>query len=195
MPARWRRRLALLRVALLALFAAAPGLTQTYDVLLKGGHVIDPASEIDRVIDIAVAGNTIATVAPDIPPDQAKKTINAAGYYVTPGLVDIHTHVFGYQGWIWPDDTQLTQGTTTVVDCGGSGWRTFDEFKETVIDRTKTRVYAFINIVGKGMVGGVAENDVTDMGCREDGGEDQAVSRVDCRNQDRPFWSQGISPA
>ncbi len=163
MPARLPGRRGLLQAALLALSAVTPGFTQTYDVLLKGGHVIDPANGLDRVIDIAVAGNTIATVAPDIPPDRAKKTINAAGYYVTPGLVDIHTHVFGYGGWIWPDDTQLTQGTTTVVDCGGSGWRTFDEFKETVIDRTKTRVYAFINIVGKGMVGGVAENDVTDM--------------------------------
>ena len=145
------------------LACAPPASAQTYDLLLKGGHVIDPANEIDEVMDVAVSGHVIAKVAADIPSSQAKKTIDVSGHYVAPGLVDIHTHVFGYHGWIWPDDTHLTQGTTTVVDCGGSGWRTFDEFKETVIDRTKTRVFAFINIAGKGMVGSRAENDVADM--------------------------------
>ena len=147
----------------LALLFVSTALAQPFDILLKGGHVIDPANEIDRVMDVAVKGGTIARVAEDIPAEQAKKTIDVSGYYVTPGLVDIHTHVFGYQGWIWPDDTHLTEGVTTIADCGGAGWRTFDEFKETVIDRAKTRVFAFINIVGKGMVGGRAENDVTDM--------------------------------
>jgi len=151
------------RLWTLALICASTTLAQPYDILLKGGHVIDLANEIDRVMDVAVSGETITRVAENIPPEQAKKTIAATGYYVTPGLVDIHVHVFGYQGWIWPDDTHLTQGVTTVADCGGSGWRTFDEFKEKVIDRAKTRVYAFINIVGKGMVGSRAENDTTDM--------------------------------
>ena len=125
--------------------------------------MIDPANGIDCIMDIAVAGKAIARVAENIPAEQAKKAIDVAGYYVTPGLVDIHVHVFGYRGSIWPDDTHLTQGETTVADCGGSGWRTFDEFKQMVIDRAKTRIYAFINIVGRGMVGSQAENDVTDM--------------------------------
>ncbi len=86
-------------------------------------------------MDIAVAGKAIARVAENIPAEQAKKAIDVAGYYVTPGLVDIHGHVFGYRGSIWPDDTHLTQGVSTVADCGGPGWRTFDEFKQTVIDR------------------------------------------------------------
>ena len=137
----------------LALIFASAALAQPYDILLKGGHVIDPANEIDRIMDVAVSGETIARVSANIPAGQAKKTIDATGYYVTPGLVDIHAHVFGYRGWIWPDDTHLTQGVTTVADCGGSGWRTFDEFKEPVIERSKTGVYAFFNIVGKGMVG------------------------------------------
>lgn len=148
---------------LLALVCTSASFAQPYDILLKGGHVIDPANEIDRVMDVAVSGETIARVAENIPAEQARKTIDATGDYVTPGLVDIHAHVFGYRGWLWPDDTHLTQGVTTVADCGGSGWRTFDEFKETVIDRSKTRVYAFINIVGKGMVGPEAENDTADM--------------------------------
>lgn len=112
-------------------------------------------------MDVAVSGDKIARVAEDIPSDQAKKTIDASGLYVTPGLIDLHAHVFGYSGWLWPDDTQLLTGTTTVVDCGGAGWRTFETFKETVVDRSKTRVLSFINVVGAGMVG--TESDVDDM--------------------------------
>jgi dihydroorotase len=152
-----------LAVLLIGVVVTVPALGQTYDILLKGGHVIDPANEIDAVMDVAISGDKIARVAASIPGDQAKRTINAAGYIVTPGLIDLHAHVFGYGGSLWPDDTQLTTGATTVVDCGGSGWRTFDTFKETVIDRTRTRVFSFINIVGKGMVGSAAENDVDDM--------------------------------
>ena len=140
---------------------AAPAVAQQYDLLIKNGHVIDRASEINSVMDVAVAGETIAKVARDIPADQAKKTIDATGLYVTPGLIDLHAHVFGYGGSLWPDDTQLLTGTTTVVDCGGSGWRTFETFKETVVDRSKTRVLAFINVVGAGMVG--TESDIDDM--------------------------------
>jgi len=152
-----------LAALLIGVLVTVPALGQTYDILLKGGHVIDPANGIDGVRDVAVSGDKIARVAESIPAEQAKRTIDAAGYIVTPGLIDLHAHVFGFPGALWPDDTQLTTGTTTVVDCGGSGWRTFDEFKETVIDRTRTRVFSFINIVGKGMVGAEAENDIGDM--------------------------------
>src|SRR2546423_14568992 len=65
-----------------------------YDLLLKGGHVIDPKNNIDAVRDVAITGTTIAMVAPDIPPAQAKQVIDVTGLYVTPGLVDIHMHVF-----------------------------------------------------------------------------------------------------
>jgi dihydroorotase len=136
---------------------------QTYDLLLKGGHVIDPANRIDAVMDVAVKGNRIARVAPNLPPAEAKKTVDAAGLYVTPGLIDLHAHVFGYDGSLTPDDTSLIAGTTTVVDAGGSGWRTFDTFKKTVIDVSATRVLALINIVGAGMVGSAAEDNVADM--------------------------------
>jgi len=94
---------------------------QTYDLLIKGGHVIDPANRIDRVMDVAVSGNRIARVAAAIPPSQGRKVIDAAGLYVTPGLIDLHAHVYGYDGSLFPDDTALIAGTTTVVDAGGSG--------------------------------------------------------------------------
>ena len=146
---------------LLLLLLAGLASAQQYDLLIKNGRVVDPGNEINAVMDVAVSGDKIAKVAEDIPSEQAKKTIDAAGLYVTPGLVDLHAHVFGYSGSLWPDDTHLLTGTTTIVDCGGAGWRTFETFKETVIDRSKTRVLAFINVVGAGMVG--TESDIDDM--------------------------------
>jgi dihydroorotase len=134
----------------LALGASAGA--QQYDLVLKGGRVIDPANEIDGVMDVAVAGGKIARVAKDIAASEAKKTVNAEGLIVTPGLIDLHAHVYGYSGSILPDDTALYAGTTTVVDAGGAGWMTFDDFKKTIIDRVQTRVLSLINIVGHGMV-------------------------------------------
>ena len=146
---------------LLLILLAGLASAQQYDLLIKNGRVIDPGNEIDAVMDVAVSGDKIARVAEDIPSAQARKTIDATGLYVTPGLVDLHAHVFGYSGSLWPDDTHLLTGTTTIVDCGGAGWRTFETLKETVIDRSKTRVLAFINVVGAGMVG--TESDIDDM--------------------------------
>ena len=91
--------------------------------------MIDPANEIDGVRDVAIAGGKIATVAPMIPAAQARKAISVAGKIVTPGLVDIHVHAYGgYSGWLFPDEHALPNGTTTVVDTGGAGWRSFEEF-------------------------------------------------------------------
>ena len=134
-----------------------------YDLLLERGHVIDPANNIDRIMDVAIAGGKIARVAPDIPASEARKAVNVEGLYLTPGLIDLHAHVFGYSGAILPDDTALIAGTTTVVDAGGAGWRTFDEMLERVIKPARTRVLSLINIVGHGMVGQKYEDDVNDM--------------------------------
>ena len=104
---------------------------QQYDLVIQGGHVIDPANGIDRVADVAVANGTIARVAFGIPGAQGKKVVRAAGLYVTPGLIDIHAHVYvgGRPAALFPDDSALPAGTTTGVDAGISGWRTFDDFK------------------------------------------------------------------
>src|SRR5205085_9569901 len=88
--------------------------------------------------------------------------VDATGLYVTPGLIDLHAHVYGYEGSLFPDDTSLIAGTTTIVDAGGSGWRTLDDFRKTIIARSSTRVLVFINIVGHGMVNKY-ESDIEDM--------------------------------
>ena len=144
-----------------------------YDLLLKGGHVIDPANHIDEVRDVAIFQGKIAAVEKNIPPDQAGKVVDVSKLYVTPGLIDIHYHV-GHGGaplnWFAPDarvhapplgipaDFALQSGVTTIVDAGTSGAETFLQEKEEVIDRAKVRVLAFLNIVANGMSGGLEQS-------------------------------------
>jgi len=144
---------------------------QTYDILLKGGHLIDPKNKINAKMDIAISRGKIARVAADILPSSAKKVVDVKGLYVTPGLIDIHVHVFAgtnkdqylmdAPGSLPPDGFTLRSGVTTVADAGSSGWRTFPLFKKNIIDQSKTRILAFLNIVGDGM--GNNEQDSTDM--------------------------------
>lgn len=131
-----------------------------YDLLLRGGHVIDPKNRIDKVTDIAVAGGHIARVGDNIPVTAAKKVIELKGLYVTPGLIDMHTHLFPRlvlppgsppSEGVEPDEFSFRGGVTTMVDAGSTGWKEFPEFKERVIKPSKTRVLAFLNIVGAGM--------------------------------------------
>lgn len=144
-----------------------------FDLLIKGGHVIDPKNQIDAAMDVAIAQGKIARVARDIPPEQAATVVNASGLYVVPGLIDIHAHVFhgtepnaAYSNSfnaLPPDGFAFRVGVTTVVDVGGAGWRNFLKFKEQVIDRSQTRVFAFLNIVGSGMGGDPVEQNLSDM--------------------------------
>ena len=144
-----------------------------YDLLLKGGHVIDPANHVDEVRDVAVSQGKIAAVEKNIPADQAGKVVDVSKLYVTPGLVDIHYHV-GHGGaplnWFTPEarahalplgipaDMALQSGVTTIVDAGTSGAETFLQEKLEVIDRAKVRVLAFLNIVANGMGGGLEQS-------------------------------------
>jgi len=152
-----------MRLLIAIAFLTAAANAQQYDLVLRGGHVIDPADNVDATMDVAVAGGRIAAVQPHIADSAARKSIDVSGLYVLPGLVDLHVHVFGYEGSLVPDETSLPSGATTVVDAGGSGWRTFDEFRRTVMAHSKTRVLALLNIVGKGMVGEPYESDTNDM--------------------------------
>ena len=129
---------------------------QEYDFLLKGGHVFDAKNAINEVMDVAISGRKIARVEKDIPANLAKNVIDVSGYYVTPGLIDIHVHVFytseeGFRDSVLPETRTFSSGVTTVVDAGTSGWQNFIKFKETVVDRSKIRILAFLNIAGPGM--------------------------------------------
>ncbi|MFE7328065.1 amidohydrolase/deacetylase family metallohydrolase [Streptomyces sp. NPDC057565] len=144
---------------------------EAYDLVVRNGHVIDPKNHVDAVRDVAIKDGKIAKVAERIDASAAKKTVDASGEYVTPGLIDLHAHLFpgpenAYKnGWagVAPDGFTFRSGVTTAVDTGSSGARSFDLFKKNVIDRSKTRVLAFLNIVGEGMAGGDYESDLGDM--------------------------------
>src|SRR5215471_3239279 len=162
--------IAVLAISIGSPLAATAQTAPHYDLLLKGGHVIDPANHIDEVRDVAVLQGKIAAVEKNIPIDQAAKVVDVSKLYVTPGLIDIHYHV-GHGGaplnWFTPEarahalplgipaDMALQSGVTTIVDAGTAGAETFLEEKEEVIDRAKVRVLAFLNIVANGMGGGL----------------------------------------
>jgi dihydroorotase len=149
------------------------GQSPEFDLLIRNGHVIDPKNAIDGVLDVAVAAGRIAAVAPGLKPASARRVVDATGLYVVPGLIDMHAHVFygtekdaylsNSDTAVQPDSHSFRSGQTTLVDAGGAGWRNFLQFKEQVIDRSRTRVLAFINIVGSGMKGGPVEQNLADM--------------------------------
>jgi dihydroorotase len=143
-----------------------------YDLLLRGGHVIDSKNGISAVRDVAIANGRIAAVGERLDPASAVKTVDVTGLYVTPGLVDMHEHVYAGTGErnsyagdnaVYPDGFSFRNGVTTVADAGGAGWRNFEDFKIRVIDRSKTRVLAFLNIVGSGMRGAAFESNLEDI--------------------------------
>ena len=148
-----------------------------YRIIIKGGHVIDAKNNIDEVMDIAVQDGKIARVAKSIDTTLALQTVNARGMYVTPGLIDMHAHVFygsepdhylsNGMTAVLPDQSTFRSGVTTVVDAGGAGWKSFALFKKNIIDVSQTRVLSLLNIVGEGMAGiEKYEQNVNDMDAR-----------------------------
>src|SRR5262249_14157385 len=136
------------------------------------GHLIDAKNHVSAVRDVGIASGKVAAVAESIDPHDALKTIEVTGLYVTPGLVDIHTHVYAGTGEkgsyagdnsVYPDGFTFRSGVTTIADAGSSGYVNFEDFKQRIIDRASTRVLAFLNIVGHGMRGESLEQDLEDM--------------------------------
>lgn len=147
---------------------------QEFDILLKGAHLIDPKNKIDSKMDVGILNGRIARVAKDIPIGSATKIIDVTGFYITPGIIDMHVHVFQgtdkYSTSVGnssrsqqADAFSFRTGVTTVVDAGSSGWRNFPLFKEQTIDKSQTRILAFLNVIGNGMIGRFQEQDVNDM--------------------------------
>ena len=137
---------------------------ERYSLLLKNGRLIDPASGHDAVADLAIAGHTVAAVGPGIPASRAERVLDVSGHLVVPGLIDIHTHVHpfaptdrSYVESVHADAHLLGAGVTTTVDAGTVGWRDVHALRTRCIERSKTRVLAFLNIASGGMIDATTE--------------------------------------
>ena len=157
----------------LVVFFVKISIAQSFDIVIKGGHLIDPKNNIDAVMDVAITDGKIVSVANNIDAKHSAQTVDAKGMYVVPGLIDIHAHVFfgtepdhylsNGMAAVVPDGFTFRVGVTTVVDAGGAGWKSFPIFKKNIIDNSQTRVLSFLNIVGEGMRGGAYEQNENDM--------------------------------
>ena len=146
---------------------------QNYDLVIKNGHIIDKKNNIDFIGDIGISNGIIKYVGEELPINSSRKIINAKSLIVVPGLIDIHSHNFhgtipnrylsNSFSALPPDGFSFRSGITTIVDVGGAGWKNFEVFKEQVIEKSKTRVLAFLNIIGLGMQGGEIEQNIDDM--------------------------------
>ena len=125
-----------------------------YDLLIKGGRVIDPAQKVDGVLDVAINGQKIALVAKDISPAEGRQVLNAKGKIVTPGLIDMHCHIFDsiHGISIEPDIAGVKQGVTTVADGGSTGQATFRAFLKYIIPPSKSAVFCFLHLCSLGQL-------------------------------------------
>jgi dihydroorotase len=127
------------------------------DLLLTGGRVIDPANGLDGVADVAITGGRVSAVGLDLDRTGATSVVDVSGHIVTPGIIDMHVHAFNTHKRsrlsLDPIVATFPAGVTTVVDAGTAGYRDFQDFVESVIQRSKVRVLSFVNIVGSGMIG------------------------------------------
>ncbi len=171
----WAKALIFLSICLYVCLFTGYVTAQDYDIVIRNGRVIDAKNGIDGVQDIAIKDGKIARIAKSIDA-KASQVVDATGFLVTPGLIDIHAHVFfgtepdhylsnGLTA-VMPDGFSFRVGVTTLVDAGGAGWKSFPTFKKNIIDNSQTRVLSFMNIVGEGMVGGVHEQNLGDMDAR-----------------------------
>jgi dihydroorotase len=138
---------------------------QRYDLLVKGGRVLDPSQGLDGVADVAIAAGRVAAVARDLPTSAAAEVLDARGLLVTPGLIDFHVHV--YLGGVWNSvdpNAMPPSGVTTVVDAGSSGAGNFAGFRTYVIEPAVCRILAFLNISFAGIFGALGRVDVPEAG-------------------------------
>jgi dihydroorotase len=134
---------------------AAMGPDDKFDLLIKGGDVLDPSQRLRAVRDIGIRNGVIEAVQADIPAERALKVINASGRLVTPGLVDLHAHTFPYGSAIGIPADELVpfQGTTTAVSAGDAGANNFAGYRRFIVASTRTRLYAFVHIANMGLAG------------------------------------------
>jgi dihydroorotase len=170
-------RIKLLLFITVLLMMSGLTMAQTFSIVIKGGHIIDPKNNIDAIMDLAINEGRIAIVAKNIDEKEGKRVINAKGMFVTPGIIDLHVHLYygtkmdqglmNGPNSVAADAFSFRAGVTTMVDAGSAGWRSFPDFKKQSIDGSQTRVLAFLNIVGEGMRGGPFEQTTKDMDVRK----------------------------
>jgi dihydroorotase len=133
---------------------------ESYDLVIKGGKVVDPSQDLEAVRDVAVRAGKIVRIASDIPAHSTRNSVDARGKIVTPGLIDLHTHVFPWVGpyGIEADPYCVHRGVTSVIDAGTSGALTFPAFRRYDIERSRTRIRALLHVVAIGMVAGSTPN-------------------------------------
>lgn len=126
----------------------------TYDTVITGGEVIDPGTNTIGRFDVAILDGVIAAVEPSISASRARRQIDATGHYVTPGLVDLHTHIYwGATYWgIEADPVAARTGVTTWLDVGSAGGYSFPGFREYIVNRSDVRIYALLNLSSIGLV-------------------------------------------
>src|SRR5262249_50194670 len=134
-----------------ALAAASPAAGQAaaaYDLLIKGGRVIDPSQKVSGVLVVAIAGGKIAAVAANIPDGRAREVFDARGKLVTPGFINVHAHLYIYGNTVTvePEPVGFPAGVTTAIDAGSAGANTFLGFRKFVIDTSPRRIYVMLNI-------------------------------------------------
>jgi dihydroorotase len=162
MPDLTRRQFVSQSVSMLALSAAglggggafaAMGPNDKFDLVIKGGEVLDPSQNLRGRRDIGIRYGLIEALEADIPAERALKVLSAAGKLVTPGLIDLHSHVFPYGSAIGipADELIAFQGTTTMVSAGDAGANNFAAFRRYTVAQTRTRLYAFVHIANIGL--------------------------------------------
>lgn len=126
----------------------------SYDLLIAGGRVVDPSQKLSAERDVAISNGKIARIASTIPHDQARQVFEARGKIVTPGLIDIHSHVYNYGITISADSDRvgIQSGVTTIVDAGSTGATSFLGFRKYIIEGAATRIYALLNISTIGLI-------------------------------------------
>jgi dihydroorotase len=167
-----------------------------FDLLIRGGHVIDPANKLDAPADVGIISGRVVRVGPDLPA-RAAQVVDASGLYVTPGLLDIHTHVYpfrptadSYVECLHPDASFFHSGVTTTVDAGTAGWEHWLDFKENWIDRSRVRILAFLNIARRGMVDARSEQKPEDLDPRIAGAMAAAFPEVIVGIKSAHYWTR-----
>jgi dihydroorotase len=132
---------------------AAMGPADKFDLLIKGGDVIDPSQSLRGKRDIGIRWGVVEAIEPEIAADRALRSIDAAGRLVMPGLIDLHSHVYPYGSAIGipPDELVQFQGTTTVVSAGDAGVNNVAALRRFIVAQSRARIYAFIHIANNGL--------------------------------------------